>query len=116
PLGWRARGVGSAHHGLGILRADAAWEWARVIEEGAAARRANPFRTLALFRVASAHLRRGEPGEALAPLEGIVADYPYHVGALGNLGIARLDSGDLAGARECCARVLALPPTEGLSH
>jgi len=115
-LVWSERRLRCDHHVLCILRADAALEWARVIEEGAAARRANPFRTLALFRVASAHLRRGEPGEALAPLEGIVADYPYHVGALGNLGIARLDSGDLAGARECFARVLALVPNDGLSH
>jgi O-antigen ligase len=115
-LAWSERRLRGDHHVLRMLRADAASEWTRVIEEGAAARRANPFPTLAPFRVASAHLRRGEPGEALPPLERIVADYPYHVGALGNLGIARLDSGDLAGARECFARVLALVPDDGLSH
>jgi O-antigen ligase len=115
-LAWSERRLRADHHVLRMLRADAASEWARVIKEGAAARRANPFPTLALFRVASAHLRRGEPGEAVPPLERIVADYPYHVGALGNLGIARLDSGDLAGARECFARVLALVPDDGLSH
>ena len=115
-LAWSERRLRGDHHVLRMLRADAASEWTRVIEEGAAARRANPFPTLAPFRVASAHLRRGEPGEAIPPLERIVADYPYHVGALGNLGIARLDSGDLAGARECFARVLALVPEDGLSH
>ena len=115
-LFWSERRLRADHHVLRMLRADLGADWAGVIAEGDAARRANPFQTLGLFRVASAHLRRGEPVEAGAALERIVADYPYHVGALGNLGIARLDSGDLAGARECFTRVLALAPNDGLAR
>lgn len=113
---WSMLRMGADRHLFRMSNASVAQDWIQVAEEGRAAARLNPFRSLPLFPWASAEIRRGQYRAAESLLQKIVGDYPYHASALGNLGIAHLYAGDLDAARRCFERVLALDPDSGLAH
>ena len=105
-----------------------AWFWLGVVEAErgrhrpaadalATASRLAPHLTEALIRRGAALSQAGEWAEAVRVLEGAVRQDPErHPGAWNDLGFARLQSGDAAGARAALERSVALDPRLGTAR
>jgi O-antigen ligase len=115
-VAWSGLRIAADRHLRGMTLASEAGDWDGAASHGTAARRLNPFRSLAWFPWASAEMERGHYGQAIALLDTIVHDYPYHASAWGNLAIAHLRTGESDEARRCFERVLTLRPGDAVAR
>jgi O-antigen ligase len=110
------RQLAGGRHAFQMARAAERGDWTASAAEGEAAYRANPCRPKVLFGTGWAHLQRREPLEAARAFEVVVAAYPYHMNALGNLGLAYLQAGELERSEAAFERVIGIKPDDARTH
>jgi O-antigen ligase/Tfp pilus assembly protein PilF len=110
------RDIQSDRYYLNALSMEKNRNWPAVIQYAETAYTLNPHRTKALSYAARGYIETGAYQKGVDALEKVIQAYPYHMGALLNLGVAWTGRGEPDKAMAYYQRALAIKPDFSKAH